>query len=256
MHVPDRPRSLELRSAACAACTLPFLALSACGPGGADTARVARLEQRVGALEKRASIGAPAATGQPSAATPSAAADPPDTSTYQPGTIAVVHPAPTNIQALSEPSTDSVGGFVYTGGPLTLHDLSAQGVRYTGLAGVELQGWLKATQAGRYQIGEDLHGRSGGVIVGATCVLELWLEDRVVGSQQSVLPPPSGSGEERASLVVGADLQPGLYKLRLWTACTTPTARGARITADLLMKAPSDLNLRGIKPDELLHRPT
>ena len=60
-------------------------------------------------------------------------------------------------------------------------------------------------------------------------------------------------GEQRTSLVMGADLQPGLYKLRLWTTCI-PNQRDARITADLLVKAPSDMNLRGFKPDELLHQ--
>jgi hypothetical protein len=150
---------------------------------------------------------------------------------------------------------DSVGGFVFTGGPITLHDLYAQGVRYTGLAGIELQGWLKTTEAGRYELGEDLHGLPGGVIAGANCVLEVWLEDRVIGSQQGVLPiTDSSGGEQRLSLVTGANLQPGLYKLRLWTVCSSAAPRAARITVDLLLKSPSDLNLRGFRSDELLHQ--
>ena len=64
----------------------------------------------------------------------------------------------------------------------------------------------------------------------------------------------SGGGEQRLSLVTGANLQPGLYKLRLWTVCSTATPRAARITVDLLLKSPSDLNLRGFRSDELLHQ--
>jgi hypothetical protein len=36
---------------------------------------------------------------------------------------------------------DSVGGFIYTGGPLQLADLADHGVRYAGLTGVEWHGW-------------------------------------------------------------------------------------------------------------------
>ena len=248
-------RSLSLGSVTLGAAAVALFGLSACSRGD-ETARLDRIDKRLDALERRLDAAAPGPAPATAHTSFTGAASAVNAATYSPGAIAVVHAAPTNPRLLSEVPPDSVGGFIYTGGPLTLHDLSARGVRYTGLAGVELQGWLKATEAGRYQFGADLHGTPGGVIVGATCVLELWLEDRVVGSQQSVLPPPSGPGEERTSLVVGADLQPGLYKLRLWTACTTPEARGARITADVLIKAPSDLNLRGIKSDELLHQPT
>lgn len=241
-----------------AAAVVCVLALTGCGQGDMN-ARIDRLDQRIAALERR--VDAMGAATTPYSANPGAAArvapatSMPSSANYEAGAIAVIHAAPPDARTLAEVPPDSVGGFVYTGGPLTLHDLSAQGVRYTGLAGVELQGWFKAADGGRYQFGADLHGTSGGSIVGADCGLEVWLEDRVVGSQQTVLPSSTGPAEQRVSLVVGANLQPGLYKLRLWTVCTSPTARAARITADLLLKAPSDLNLRGFKSDELLHRP-
>jgi hypothetical protein len=37
------------------------------------------------------------------------------------------------------------------------------------------------------------------------------------------------------------------------TAVQNPNA--ARVTLDLLIKSPGDLNLRGVRADELLHRP-
>jgi hypothetical protein len=243
------------------ACAAALLALSACGQGGGEKVRLDRIEHRLDALEQR--LGAGASQSAPPSPVPSGpapavgapAASGGDASTYAPGAVAVVHAAPANARQIEEVPTDSVGGFVYTGSPITLHDLSAQGVRYTGLTGIELQGWLKTTQAGRYELGEDLHGSPGGVIVGANCVLEVWLEDRVIGSQQGVLPvADSSGGEQRLSLVTGANLQPGLYKLRLWTVCSSAAPRAARITVDLLLKSPSDLNLRGFRSDELLHQ--
>jgi hypothetical protein len=236
------------------ACAAALLVLGACGQGGSDKARLDRIEHRLDALEQRLGAGAsPSARPAPAVGAPAASRG--NTSSYAPGAVAVVHAAPANARQIEEAPGDSVGGFVYTGGPITLHDLSAQGVRYTGLAGIELQGWLKTTEAGRYELGEDLHGFPGGVIIGANCVLEAWLEDRVIGSQQGVLTIPDNSGgEQRLSLVTGANLQPGLYKLRLWAVCSSAAPRAARITVDLLLKSPSDLNLRGFRSDELLHR--
>ena len=244
-----------------AACTAGLLALGACGDGG-QSARLDKIERRLDVLEQRVGTGSglsPATTQSSPGAPPATGITPStpkvDSSVYAEGAVAVVHAAPANAQGAAEPPADSVGGFVYTGGPLVLHDQSSRGVRYAGLTGVELQGWLKATEAGRYQIGEDIHGSSGGDIAGANCVLNVWLEDRMTGMEQGVLPTPGSNGaEQRVSLVTGANLQPGLYKLRLWTVCTSPTPRKARITVDLLLKAPSDLNLRGFRSDELLHK--
>lgn len=239
------------------ACAAALLALSACGQGGGDKARLDRIEHRLDALEQRLGAGAHPSPvpSQPAPAVSAPAASGGAASTYAPDAVAVVHAAPANARQIEDVPADSVGGFVFTGGPITLHDLSAQGVRYTGLAGIELQGWLKTTEAGRYELGEDLHGLPGGVIAGANCVLEVWLEDRVIGSQQGVLPiTDSSGGEQRLSLVTGANLQPGLYKLRLWTVCSSAAPRAARITVDLLLKSPSDLNLRGFRSDELLHQ--
>jgi len=252
----DLPRSILVST-----CAATLLALSACGQGGGDKARLDRIEHRLDALEQRQGAGAgPSAAASPAPSGPAPAGGAPaapggDASTYAPGAVAVVHAAPANARQIEEVPADSVGGFVYSGGPITLHDLSAQGVRYAGLTGVELQGWLKTTEAGRYELGEDVHGLAGGSIVGASCVLEVWLEDRVIGSQQGVLPVPANSGgEQRLSLVTGSNLQPGLYKLRLWTVCSSAAPRAARITVDLLLKAPSDLNLRGFRSEELLHK--
>ena len=171
--------------------------------------------------------------------------------------MATAHAAPADTRTLAEIPPDSVGGFIYTGGPIALHDLSSRGVRYPGLAGVELQGWLKARQSERYEFGEDLHGSLGpGSITCAPCLLQVWIAGRSVGSQEVTFPWWNGnSTEQRISLLVGADLQPGLYAIRLWTVCAAHNPALTRLTADLLLKVPSDLDLRGYKADELLHQP-
>lgn len=43
---------------------------------------------------------------------------------------------------------------------MSLTDIRTRGVRYAGPVGVELQGWLRAREAGRYQIGAE-EERSG-----------------------------------------------------------------------------------------------
>jgi len=79
-------------------------------------------------------------------------------------------------------SVDSVGGFTYSGGPIALHDLVSRGVNFSGLSGIVLQGWLKVKQAGRMQFVADLHGTlAPNVFVPPECLLQIWLEDRLVG---------------------------------------------------------------------------
>ncbi len=129
---------------------------------------------------------------------------------YKPGALAVAHAAPRDPNGLAEVPPDSVGGFVYEGGPMSLTDIRTRGVRYAGPVGVELQGWLE---------GRSLDGRS-------------------------VLVSSPGKQEATASLVLGAELQPGLYRLRVWTACTTP--QGVATT--------SELNLRPVTGNDLLHK--
>ena len=186
---------------------------------------------------------------------PSPASGPPPapaSAAYRPGALAVAHPAPKDVNSLSEVPADDVGGFVYAGGPMALTDNRTRGVRYADPAGVELQGWLQAKQAGRYEIGTDLdvHFKSG-FYVTPTCFLQAWLEGRSL-DQRSILISRPASDDANASLVLGADLQPGLYRLRLWTACTAPP--GVTITSELLLKAPSELNLRPVTGDDLLHK--
>ncbi|MDQ2744817.1 MAG: hypothetical protein M3Z66_21335 [Chloroflexota bacterium] len=58
--------------------------------------------------------------------------------------------------------------------------------------------------------------------------------------------------EGSASLVLGADLTPGLYRLRIWLACTSP--QGIITSAELLLKTPSQVNLRSLTSSDLLHK--
>ena len=185
---------------------------------------------------------APVGPGTPSAASGEA---------YKPGALAVARAAPRDTNGLAEVPPDRVGGFVYEGGPIPFSDIRTRGVRYAGLVGVELQGWLRAREAGRYQIGADLTAAFKGSPVAPTCYLQAWLEGRSLDGR-SILVSNPGKQEATASLVLEAELQPGLYRLRAWIACTTP--QGVVTTAELLFKAPSELNLRPITGNDLLHR--
>jgi len=171
---------------------------------------------------------------------------------YKPGALAIAHSAPKDVNSLSEVPADSVGGFVYQGGPIAFTGIQTRGVRFAGPVGVELQGWLKAKEAGRYQIGTDLTAHFGvGTMFAPTCFLQAWLEGHSL-DQRSVLVSHPGSNNAEASLVLGAELQPGIYRLRVWTACTSPAS--VTIASELLLKAPSELNLRPVTGSDLLHR--
>jgi hypothetical protein len=168
------------------------------------------------------------------------------------GAVAIIHAAPVTQPAAREIPADSVGGFIYTGGSIQLADLTDRGVRYTGLTGVEWQGWLRAREAGRYQFELDGSTVSPNNNTNSTCVFAGWLEDHAIGIQEAA--PHSGLARpEPFTLVLGAELSPGLYKLRLWAVCT-PSIGNQRVSVALLEKAPSDLNLRPVTGADLVHR--
>jgi len=52
--------------------------------------------------------------------------------------------------------------------------------------------------------------------------------------------------------VPDGDLQPGLYRLKLWTACT-PT-HDLKLDAEVLIKSSADMNLRPVTAVDLLHQ--
>lgn len=108
---------------------------------------------------------------------------------------------------------------------------------------------LKASQAGRFQLAIDYTANGANFIL-PTCILQAWIEDRLIGSEQVSLTGPASTS--RTTPVVGAQLQSGLYKLRIWMACSSGVQ--ARIAAALLIKTPSDMNLRGIHADEIVHK--
>lgn len=195
-----------------------------------------------------------------SQATPSGAITPPpgpgqapaaSMQAYKPGALAIVHVAPKDVNSLSEIPPDSVGGFTYEGGLIPFTDIKTRSVRYAGPVGVEIQGWLQAKESGRYQIGTDLTAHFSGIANAPTCFLQAWLEGRSLDQRSVVLSQPV-SRSASGSLVLGAELQPGIYRLRVWTACTT--VQGVATTSELLLKTPSELNLRPITGSDLLHR--
>ena len=244
------------RAGANAPALAAVLLLAACsGKGAAERARLDNIERRVTALEKRiGQAGTPASPTPPRATLAAAGASSgSDVSALSPGAVALLHPAPARAPQLGEIPADTVGGFIYSGGAIPLNDPTSRGARYAGPTGVELQGWLRAREAGRYQLGAEIRTRLGpNQLLAPDCILQASIEDRLVGVERVQPTHDVASGDLVASPVVGADLQPGLYKLRLWTACT-PTA-GQKTSVTLLIKAPSELNLRGVAADDLLHK--
>ena len=229
------------------------LPLAGCGDGQADLdKRVTALERKVEALSKAAPAAersTPAPSPAPSGTAPLVAPTPTAPVTYRPGAMAIAHAAPLRASQLDRIPADTIGSFVYSGGGMPLDDLSPQGVRYTDPAGVELQGWLKAEKAGRYQIGADLQSTLGGILA-PRCILLGWIEDRLIGNVPVDL---TEKGQQASGTpLFGADLTPGIYKLRLWVACAAE--RRARTTATILLKTPADMNLRGIRADEFVHK--
>jgi hypothetical protein len=172
---------------------------------------------------------------------------------YKPGALAIIRAAPRDPNGLAAIPADSVGGFVYAGGLIPFTDIRTHGVRYVGPVGAEIQGWLRAKEAGRYELATDLTASFANTGNSPPmCFLQAWIEDRSLGQQTLYATPKNGSKEADATLVLGAELQPGLYRLRVWTVCTEPP--GITTTSDLLLKAPSELNLRPVTSNDLLHR--
>jgi hypothetical protein len=200
-----------------------------------------------GAQQQGAAPPAPALPGAAAGASASSSTRTED----KPGALAVARPAPSLSSILVVPE-NSVGGFLYEGGPVRLDDVASRGVRYHGQAGVEFQGWLRVREAGRYELGAEFGPGHAGNMGVFSCGAALWLEDRQVGQQSDELNL-SGASPAPLLVVLGAELQPGLYKLRLWTACGRMSGP-APITATVLIKAPSDLNLRPLAPGDVVHQ--
>ncbi len=194
----------------------------------------------------------PAASGVAAPSPAPASAPDADSEAYKPGAIVVVRAAPHDHNFLATIPADSVGGFVYTGGPIPFTDIHARGVRYVGPVGAEIQGWLRAKEAGRYELATDLSAHFAGTNNSPpTCLLHAWLEDQSLGERTVFVTNPRNN-EADATLVLGAELQPGLYRLRVWTACDAPS--GIATTSELLLKTPSELNLRPVTGGDLLHK--
>jgi hypothetical protein len=217
-------------------------------PAQAPPTQLDRIEQKLDIILHRLDQLQPG-PAEPSAGPP-ALPSPPETMAA--GAVAIIHAAPATQAAAREIPADSVGGFIYTGGSIQLADLTDRGVRYTGLMGVEWQGWLRARETGRYQLELDGSTVSPNNYTNSTCVFAGWLEDHPIGVQETT--PHSGLARpEPFTLVLGAELSPGLYKLRLWAVCT-PSIGNQRVSVALLEKAPSDLNLRPVTGADLVHK--
>jgi len=110
----------------------------------------------------------------------------------------------------------------------------------------------RVAETGRYELeldGSTINQKNYNT---STCVFAGWLEDHVIGVQDTA-PTSNIARPAPFSLILGADLQPGLYKLRLWATCTL-TVPNLHVSVALLEKAPSDLNLRPVTGADLVHK--
>ena len=216
--------------------------------------RLERIERKLDEILRRMGLNSEPDARQPGAAAlpnapPIGAVPAIDATAYKPGAIALDHEAPAYARDLPQIPADSVGGFVYSGGPITLNDLKTKGVRFTGLAGIELQGWLRVAVSGRTQIAVEYRANGPNSVGISSCIANISLENRSIGSQSGEIALPA-STDKTIDLNLGADLQPGLYRLHLWAVCTP--LRDLKLTAEILIKSPSDMNLRGLNADERL----
>lgn len=115
-----------------------------------------RIEQKLDTILHRLDQMQPAqADGTPPTASTATPGFSSVSETLMGGALAIIHAAPDTPAVAQEIPPGSVGGFIDTGGPLQLVDLTDHGVRYAGLTGVEWQGWLRAKEADRYQLDID-----------------------------------------------------------------------------------------------------
>jgi hypothetical protein len=107
--------------------------------------------------------------------------------------------------------------------------------------------------AGRTQLAVEYRATTGGKC-GHSALLprdRLARGSRHRRAETGQIPTPARE-VKTIDLILGADLQPGLYRLKLWTACT-PT-RDLRLNAEVLIKSSADMNLRPVTAVDLLHQ--
>lgn len=166
---------------------------------------------------------------------------------YDPGVLVLVRPAPDKVAAVP---ADEAGRFIYAGGDLAAHDVGRHKVRYRGVASFEFQGFIQAKEKGRYQWGAE--GKIGGMNWTTKCTLLAWVEDRPLTNETREVM--ASQGHDVFSMVGGADLEPGLYKFRMWTGCPAKIMGSPTLTITPLFKGPSDMSLGPIQPTQIVHR--
>ena len=145
------------------------------------------------------------------------------------GAVAIIHAAPTTPLAAHEIPADSIGGFIYTGGcaPARRPEGSRRPLcrphrrRMAGLAACQREpGATNSSSTAAPSAPETSP-------IPPASSPDGWKTARSASQETT---PNSGLDRPAAfSLVLGAELQPGLYKLRLWAVCTPHGARSARL---------------------------
>ena len=171
---------------------------------------------------------------------------------YRPGGLVVVRAALRDPNRLSTIPADGVGGFVYIGGPIPLNDIETRegALHRAGWGGSP--GLAKGQGSRALPVGRGRVAHLGSSYSGPTCFLQAWLENRSLDQRTALVSLSSSDVHDAtATLVLGAKLQPGVYRMRARTVCTGQ--QGVISTVELL-KTPSELNLRPVTGADLLRR--
>ncbi len=229
-------RPARLLSAALLAACSPAMAQAPATPPSAPATpanQMDRIEQKLDEVlrrldQPRNQPSGPLQAGSAVSAPPSPAptvSGPPAASleAYKPGGLVVARIAPRDPNSLSTIPADTVGGFVYTADQSPSLTSSRVGCATPGRSG-----WKSRAGCVRRKPGATswpwmclpiLVRRTRGRLA----FLQAWLENRSLDQRTALVSPSSRNTKDaNATLVVGAELQPGLYRLRVWTVCIEP----------------------------------
>ena len=169
----------------------------------------------------------------------------------EPGWVVNLYAAPSDLkgQTLENIPLDSVASYVQQGGAWSLAEYRKR-TDWKNLASIQAEGYLKATEAGRHTLNAQLVVKGGN-----KCLVALWVENQLIGQATDYF---SASNPVPLSAVGGADLAPGLNKVRVWISCFGNAQSHADFNANgnfrLTVKGPTDDNAHVAGADEILHK--
>jgi hypothetical protein len=208
-----------------------------------------------------AATGKPAATPQAAAASVQASPGPgsspsPDTAKkkYVRGWLARIMPVGTDASVVPP---DELGRFIATKDSYRLGDFAKESSIRTGAdVGWKGEGYLDVTAVGRHTFSMNFTLKATSTGFGtehARCWGSILVESQVVAQGKTALNSDSPTAPDIKSVVGGADLEPGRYRVEFWAACgvekneviaatadNTALRSAMNTTFEVLLKRPND----------------